>query len=253
MEVMPVLKKERVENKENIINRPTTTTTVKNMRSSRDNTTVPELVAVWNKKQVNVRVIVGKKEVRKPPSKRVRTAILAGQIATETLTSPPKLLTPTIGESSTPTNQSSTIQSESMLKSLLAETRRDLKPDGTPLEPKDRRIHDGGEEADTADASLDDTLLPNASSTQPSSPMAAVQQTITLPTTFAVQQLNERMHHMFPQLQGENEGQVSYSLCEFSKNTGSQLAFSCISFRSSFRTALWRDCLPALASTSMPN
>lgn len=194
------------------------------------------LVALWNKKEVNVRVVL--QETSQPlPSTSINDDI---QMETETiqatptvnpatetrLVSSPSLRPPVetlfISPTDQPTATNNPRSSESMLKSLLSNTRRDLKADGTPEEPKERQVYDDEDDNEDMNTKMlpgsnseGDAHLPNVSKSQPSSPTMASTCTdhenrrAPLPTTIQIQDLNDRMNLLFPYLHQEKEGKVS--------------------------------------------
>lgn len=164
------------------------------------------LVAVWGQKEMKVRLSLD--------------PVIEQALAVDTASGDEailSMLTPTGSATNTPTNQSTAQHSESLLKSLLEKTKRDLKEDGTPVQPKERRVYDDDEDDDgepkvttegSGDTEMNNTLLPSVSISQPSSPMAAPR-THKLPTAISATELNQRMHYLFPELVDAKEGKVS--------------------------------------------
>ena len=187
------------------------------------------LLAVYNRKQIRVRLVFEDDVVAAQGTFLANESVddmetvipftnlvsLSSSVQQSSSSSSP--LSPNEPSNSTPTNQSTTTNSRSLLKSLLADTRRNLKDDGTPHEAKERRVYEEGDDQyhgndKGPEGNMDDSsLLPSVSNQQPCSPMAAAPKNIMIPTTIVVQQLNDRMHHLFPFLQNEKEGKVRRS------------------------------------------
>jgi hypothetical protein len=172
-----------------------------------------DLVAIWNEKHVKVRIVVAIPVTKEEPpttgqtSQTLHNSSQQGEIDSEKDDSPSNVLPSVNGTDNTPTDQSTTSHGTSLLKSLLAETRRNVKADGTPAEPKDRHVYE--DDNDEVDNILNDALLPSVSRSQPASPMAANKADApSLSATIGVSLLNERMHALFPSLQREKEGKV---------------------------------------------
>ena len=172
------------------------------------------LLAIHNQKLIRVRIVFEDDTTDQGISDAIVSVVKENVISPTNLPSSSSL-SPNHPSNSTPTNQSTTTSSGNLLKSLLTDTRRNLKEDGTPHEPKERRVFEEDDDHDNDDAvpvtNMDDSLLPSVSNLQPCSPMAAPKN-ITMPaTSIGIQQLNDRMHQLFPFLRYEKEGKVSDS------------------------------------------